>query len=188
MTDLWLRFGKCYWKMLEDLYKEIILDHARYPKYQDPLASYSIEEKAINRSCGDELTLQILLTGQKIEKISVHCSGCSICQASCSMMGESAHQKPISEIQKMISNFKDMFLKGKEDSHRFSGELEQLEALRGVLKFPIRVKCATLGWNALEQALRKLAMAKASGTGTAKEKSSEEGEGSNEHEDGTARQ
>ena len=148
--------------LIEELYKEIILEHARFPMHQEILKKITVEENAINRSCGDELTVQLYLVDRRVADVSALCSGCSICQASCSMMGQSIVNKSIEEINQLIHNFKGMFIKNSDNQKKFTGEYEELEALRGVSHFPIRVKCATLCWNALEQALKKAGKEKSS--------------------------
>ncbi len=136
----------------EDLYKEIILQHSQRPSHRGPLAGANVHESGINRSCGDELELEMILEDGRIQKIALGGKGCSIHTASGSLMAEAVEGKTVEEALQIIRDFKAMIVEQK-DVH-FHEDLEELEALRGVQKYPIRVKCATLCWNTLEQALR----------------------------------
>ena len=135
----------------EDLYKEVIVQHAGAPSHRGPLVGANVKESGVNRSCGDELELELIVKDGKIEKIALGGKGCSIHTASGSLMAEAVEGKTIAEALHIIRDFKSMLVDQK-DIH-FPEDLEELEALRGVQRYPIRVKCATLSWNTLEQAL-----------------------------------
>jgi nitrogen fixation protein NifU and related proteins len=137
----------------EDLYKEVILQHAQHPSHRGPITGANVKEAGVNRTCGDELELELIVRDGKIEKIGLTGKGCSIHTASGSMMAEAVEGKTIGEASDIITLFKGMIVENK--STKFAEDLEELEALKGVQRYPIRVKCATLSWNTLEQAIKK---------------------------------
>ncbi|EKS09346.1 Fe-S cluster assembly sulfur transfer protein SufU [Leptospira santarosai] len=137
----------------DNLYKEVILDHYQNPRFRGKLEPADLFEHGINPLCGDELELTINLNGDRIEEIRVAGKGCSISQASGSMMAESIHGKTIAEAENILSRFKNMFLEDKDP--KFDEELEDLESMESVKKIPARVKCAVLPWNTLERALAR---------------------------------
>lgn len=136
----------------DELYKEIILEHSSKPSHRHPVPDANISEEGVNRSCGDEVTLHLLVEDGKIKKIGVDGHGCSISIASSSLMADAVEGMAVQDAHALIEKFKSM-LTGDDESVEFEGDLEDLEAFKGVKKFPIRVKCATLSWNTLEQAL-----------------------------------
>jgi len=137
----------------EDLYKEVILQHSQHPSHRGPISGANVKESGVNRTCGDELELELIVHDGKIEKIGLTGKGCSIHTASGSMMAEAIEGKTLTEANEIIGLFKGMIVEQKEV--KFAEDIEELEALRGVQKYPIRVKCATLSWNTLEQAIKK---------------------------------
>ncbi|EKT85815.1 SUF system NifU family Fe-S cluster assembly protein [Leptospira santarosai] len=137
----------------DNLYKEVILDHYQNPRFRGKLEPADLFEHGINPLCGDELELTINLNGDRIEEIRVAGKGCSISQASGSMMAESIQGKTIAEAENILSRFKNMFLEDKDP--KFDEELEDLESMESVKKIPARVKCAVLPWNTLERALAR---------------------------------
>ena len=136
----------------DDLYKELILDHSQNPSYREPLSDVSVRESGVNRSCGDEVELELFIKDKTICGICVSGQGCAICMASGSMMAESVHGMTTHEASSLVEIFKAMILR--KEKVIFPEELEDLQAMQGVRKYPIRVKCATLPWNTLEQALK----------------------------------
>ena len=148
---------------LDDLYKEIILDHYRSPRNQGELDPPAHRCEGFNPLCGDEVIVFVSLIDQKIEDIRIGGQGCSISQASASMMTEIIKGKSISEAEKIIHAFKEMMdiyeseLSGEETAESSSNvDLGDLEALQGVVKYPVRIKCATLAWNTLTQSIDEL--------------------------------
>lgn len=141
---------------LEDLYREIILDHYKHPRNQGVLDDpEAIREEGFNPLCGDEVKLSILVKGDRLEDIRIDGHGCSISRSSASLMSEAVKGKDLAEVNQIIERFKAMVVGGEGvaeglDSLRTLGELA---ALQGVVKFPVRVKCATLPWNSLQNAL-----------------------------------
>ena len=151
---------------LEDLYREIILDHYRSPRNRGELEvppAHKVE--GFNPLCGDEVVLYLDVDPKTdtVRDIKIAGQGCSISQASTSMMSAAVKGRTVDEVQKLIRAFKALMsiheskLEG-EDGSDLAAELEgvrlgDLEALQGVVKFPVRIKCATLAWNTLQQAL-----------------------------------
>lgn len=138
--------------VLDDLYREVILDHYRSPRNKGTLAEYTAEVELSNPVCGDEITLYLKVVDNTIDEIRFEGRGCSISQASASMMTEAVKGKPVDEALKIISEFHGMM---KGDITADQVELGDLEALQGVAKFPVRIKCALLSWEALQQGLSK---------------------------------
>ena len=136
----------------DELYKEVILDHFENPRNFGVLNPAQIHEQGMNPLCGDELELYMNMEGDNIREISFKGKGCSISQASTSMMMEAAEGKSDKEMYDIIRRFKEMIMEDAEPD--FEGDLEDLNALNGVKKFPVRVKCAVLAWNTLEKALK----------------------------------
>jgi nitrogen fixation NifU-like protein len=156
---------------LEDLYREIILDHYRNPRNRGELpAPPAHVETGFNPLCGDEITLFVQVDGDRLADIKLTGQGCSISQSSASMMSTAVKDRPLSEVRAVIRRFKSMMsihehrLDGSEEPDEETasdGEISlgDLEALQGVVKFPVRIKCATLSWNTLAQALDELSPA-----------------------------
>jgi nitrogen fixation protein NifU and related proteins len=150
---------------LEDLYREIILDHYRNPRNRGELPSPpAFSETGFNPLCGDEITLYLQVGDGTIDDVKLTGQGCSISQSSASMMSTAVKGRSIDEARAVIRKFKSMMsihesrLDGVEsESDALAREddvkLGDLEALQGVVKFPVRIKCATLAWNTLAQAL-----------------------------------
>ncbi len=135
---------------LDALYQEIILDHFKHPrnfgKLDGPVTGVHHE----NPSCGDQLDLQVVIDAQqRIDQIKFYGRGCAISQSSASMMTELVKGKTIAEVRDAITSFIHM-LTGEGEA---KVDLGDLEALSGVKQFPVRVKCATLAWKALESCL-----------------------------------
>jgi nitrogen fixation NifU-like protein len=139
--------------LTDDLYRETILDHYHNPRNQGKIEDASAEVEGVNPLCGDELTLFLKLNDQGIvEDIKMNAHGCSINTASGSMMSEAVLGQSLEKAREIIESFKNMMLtKGEELP--LDDELEDLEALRGVKKYPVRIKCALLPWNTLLEGL-----------------------------------
>ena len=135
---------------LDELYREIILDHYRNPRHRGSLSSPSASHEGLNPLCGDEVTVELLVDGGRIADVAYNGSGCSISQSSASMMTEAISGKTLEEVKRLSGDFRSM-MRGDDDVDPES--LGDLEALSGVRKFPVRVKCATLAWHTLEEAL-----------------------------------
>jgi nitrogen fixation NifU-like protein len=153
---------------LEDLYREIILDHYRNPRNRGELAVPPAHRtEGFNPLCGDEVVVFVEVADGKVADIRIAGQGCSISQSSASMMTSAVKGKTIGEVAELTRAFKAMMsiheagLEGGEgadtDGEAPEVPLGDLEALRGVVKFPVRIKCATLSWNTLAQALEESA-------------------------------
>ena len=136
------------------LYQELILDHYRRPRNKGELEGATTSVTMKNPLCGDEVALHVLLEGDKVSDLKFSGRGCSISQASASMMTQLVKGKSAAEIKELRETFRDMVM-GTMDANDQSVEksLGSLRALSGVSRFPARVKCALLAWNALETAL-----------------------------------
>ena len=150
---------------LEDLYREIILDHYRNPRNRGELEvppAHRVE--GFNPLCGDEIVVYVDVDDGRVADLKISGQGCSISQSSASMMSSAVKGKTVDEARALIRAFKGMMSIHEQrlDAH---GEPEDvvvdepgvklgdLEALQGVVKFPVRIKCATLSWNTLAQGL-----------------------------------
>jgi nitrogen fixation NifU-like protein len=144
---------------LEDLYREIILDHYRSPRNRGELAAppaFFVE--GFNPLCGDELKIYLSVEDGIVTDVKLSGHGCSISQASSSLMSVAVKGKSIDEVRALVSRFKNMLTldEGTEAAPLTRDELRafgEIAALQGVAKFPARIKCATLAWNTLTQAL-----------------------------------
>jgi len=135
----------------------VILDHYRNPRHHHQLDQPDTTEKGTNPLCGDEIVVELGLDGDRISQVAVLGQGCSISQSSGSMMATAIVGKQIGEVRDLILRFKGMMgiTDGPDplDRARPGAVLGDLEALAGVRKFPVRIKCADLAWTTLEQAL-----------------------------------
>lgn len=143
---------------LEDLYREIILDHHRNPRNRGVLEMPpAVHAVGHNPLCGDEIDIYLQVTDGIVSDVKVGGSGCSISQSSASMMSQAVKGKPVDEVKALVRRFKGMMSIPDEDGNPIepdeSVKLGDLEALQGVVKFPVRIKCATLAWNTLLDAL-----------------------------------
>ncbi len=137
---------------LEALYRDIILDHYRSPRGVEPLASADVCSRGSNPSCGDELQVQLKIDDGKISQASISARGCAISVASSSMLTEVIEGMTLDEAVEFGENIRNM-MHGKEIPEDF--DLGDIDALKGVRKFPVRVKCAMLAWVATLEAIRK---------------------------------
>jgi nitrogen fixation NifU-like protein len=145
---------------LEDLYREIVLDHYKNPRHRGTLDSPpAVRVEGLNPLCGDEVVVYVLVQDDTVADLAIGGQGCSISQASASMMAGAVKGKTLAEVRELSHAFKALL---SIHDHEHDGEetfdhpevaLGELEALRGTVKFPSRIKCATLSWNTLEQAL-----------------------------------
>jgi len=140
--------------LLDDLYRDIILDHYHNPRGRGTLEDPDLIVEGANPLCGDELTLALKLEDGRIEQMRLDGHGCSISQASGSMMVEALQGRSLKEIEGLTGQIKAM-LKG-EPHDPLPEEMEDLESLKGVRRYPVRIKCALLAWTTLEEALAKI--------------------------------
>lgn len=135
---------------LSALYQEMILDHYRRPRNKGTLENADVSVEMKNPLCGDEIALQVTFDGDSISDVRFSGRGCSISQASASMMTQLVKGKRREEIDSLRNQFRDLMLGVPSGDEQTLGSLR---ALSGVARFPARVKCALLAWNALENAL-----------------------------------
>ena len=136
--------------LTDELYKETILDHYRSPRNRVRLRSPATAAHGYNPVCGDEIEIALQLDGETVTDVGFAGKGCSISQASASMMTEAIKGQSLADVGSIVTAFKQMMLgSGPIDEEK----LGDLEALQGVRKLPVRVKCATLAWNTLQEAI-----------------------------------
>ncbi len=159
---------------LEDLYREIILDHYRSPRNRGELESPPARRvEGFNPLCGDEIVVTLEVNDGVVSDIKIAGTGCSISQSSASLMSAAVKGKPVPEVRDLIRTFKGMMSIHESTLPAAHGNgsgptteveppepeaidvdaLGELAALQGVVKFPVRIKCATLSWNTLSQGL-----------------------------------
>ncbi len=139
---------------LGELYREIVLAHYRSSKNRARIESPDIEYDEFNPICGDQVVLQLRLHDGLIAEAGFHGQGCSISQASASMMAEALGGMSLEEAEQLSEVFRDMMY-GRSPSPKEHGRLGDLQALLGVRKFPVRIKCALLAWTALEEGIHQ---------------------------------
>ena len=134
---------------LDDLYQETILEHRRRPRNADELADPDISARAVNPFCGDEIHIQIALGGDgRVQCVGLQGVGCSINQATGSMLSDAIKGKTLDDLQALSAKFNSLMLGTGE-----SDGLGELETLEGVRQFPVRIKCALLAWSALDEGI-----------------------------------
>lgn len=138
---------------LEDLYREIILDHYKSPRNRGTLEPPAIRTEGHNPLCGDEIEVYIAVDNDIVSDIKISGQGCSISQSSASMMSAAIKGKSVTEVRALIHRFKHMMSIEDVEEPDTSAPLGDLEALQGVVKFPVRIKCAVLAWNTLAEGL-----------------------------------
>jgi nitrogen fixation NifU-like protein len=155
---------------IEDLYREIILDHYRSPRNRGELDSPPARRvEGFNPLCGDEVVLTLQVDDGIVSDIKIAGTGCSISQSSASLMSAAVKGRPVPEVRQLIRTFKGMMsihestlpqdgapdapVEAIEPGAVDVDSLGELAALQGVVKFPVRIKCATLSWNTLAQGL-----------------------------------
>jgi nitrogen fixation NifU-like protein len=136
--------------MMRELYTQVIMDHYKHPRNRGELANADLEEHLLNPLCGDEVTVYANFLDGKVADVRFSGRGCSISQASASMMTERLAGKTREEAGAEISHFKAMMV-GEEEFP----EMEDLAALKGVIQYPSRIKCATLAWTAFHTGLEE---------------------------------
>jgi len=146
---------------LDELYREVILDHYRNPRRRGSLSGDHLHADGNNPSCGDEFSLDVVVEDGVITDAAMQGQGCSISQASGSMMMDAIVGKSVADVEDLTRKFKVMMTieDGEDpvDPDRPGAALGDLEALQGVRKFPVRIKCADLAWTTLEDALTQSA-------------------------------
>jgi nitrogen fixation protein NifU and related proteins len=141
---------------LRELYQDIILDHGRHPRNFGKLDHPSHFAHGHNPLCGDKVTVYLKLDGDRIEDVRFEGRGCAISTASTSLMTEIIKGKTVEEAEQLFKTFhaKVTGAAAPDIPENLEDDLDRLEPLTGVKQFPVRVKCATLPWHAVEAALR----------------------------------
>jgi nitrogen fixation NifU-like protein len=135
---------------LDDLYRDVVLDHYRSPRGREQITEPDVRQEGFNPVCGDEVVVALSLDGGEIREAQVKSRGCAISVASGSMMAEMLPGRTREEIERVSEAFR-MMLHGAEVPPDL--DVGDLDALRGVSRFPVRIKCAMLPWMTLQQAL-----------------------------------
>jgi nitrogen fixation NifU-like protein len=137
--------------LFDDLYRELLLEHYRRPRRRGRLESATHRASGMNPVCGDEVSIELRMNGDVVEDVAFEGQGCSISQASASMLSERVSGKAAGEAREVQAAFEAMLVNGAPPSSL----LGDLEAFEGVAKFPVRVKCALLPWKVLAQGLEQ---------------------------------
>lgn len=140
---------------LDDLYREIILDHYKSPRNRGTLPPPAVHAVGHNPLCGDEIEIFLDVRDGIVTDVKVSGQGCSISQSSASMMSQAVKGKPVADVRALVHRFRQMMSieEASDDAPTTEVRLGDLEALQGVVKFPVRIKCAVLAWNTLTDAL-----------------------------------
>ena len=141
-------------KALGDLYTEVIGEHSRSPENKGELAAATVRERGHNPSCGDEITLELLIEGDIIKDAAFTGVGCAISQASTDIMIDLMRGKTVEEAQRLTQLFTSMIKREVTDDTALE-ELDEAIALKNISNMPARVKCAVLAWHTLEDVLKK---------------------------------
>ena len=145
--------------MLDDLYKEVILDHYKNPRNKRELPGAEHTCRKNNPLCGDEITIHAHLDDGRVAEVTFEGQGCSISQASASMLTEAVSGKSVDEAAFLTEELRSMMQGGADPDEE---EFCDLIALRGVVKYPVRIKCAVLAWDVFQEALSEAGTSTAS--------------------------
>ena len=137
---------------MRDLYQEVILDHNQSPRNSGELETYTVKRNGDNPLCGDNIILYLVIEDDIVKDIKFKGEGCAITMSSTSMMTERVIGKKIEEVEELFEQFHSMLTEEDADY----GNLEKLKVFEGVKKFPARVKCATLPWHTMHNAIEKM--------------------------------
>lgn len=138
----------------DDLYREIILDNYKSSKNRRKIESADHHQEGVNPSCGDDVELYVNVDGDAVREVTYDGVGCSICMASANMLCEALDGVSVEEASSLLKQVKGMLTRSEDPE--FPESAAEIEALQGVRKFPVRVKCALLAWNTLGQILDEI--------------------------------
>lgn len=138
---------------LDELYRDVILEHFKHPSHAGELPDATVKVDGANPLCGDELTMYLQLDHDRIAQVRFRGKGCAISQAASSMLAAQLEGQTVRGAGQLIDAMKGL-MQGKDPDP--SVDLGDLEALAGVRKFPVRIKCAALSWNVVEQGLAEV--------------------------------
>ena len=136
---------------LDELYRDLILDHYRNPRNKGDLEDATVVAQGLNPSCGDEIRIALTINDGRLTAVRFAGQGCSISQSSASMLTDQTAEQPIDRVRTLARNVQHMLTDETFDLDAV--DVGDLEALQGVARFPVRIKCALLAWKVLEQAL-----------------------------------
>ncbi|MBA3670797.1 MAG: SUF system NifU family Fe-S cluster assembly protein [Gemmatimonadaceae bacterium] len=139
---------------LQELYQSIILDHNRRPKNYGSLEGATARAEGRNPLCGDEVNVELRVTDDTIEDVRFTASGCAVSRASASIMTQVVKGKSRGEVERLFTRFHDLVTGKLKPDEAESRRLGEMAAFSGVSRFPVRVKCASMPWHTLRQALR----------------------------------
>ena len=146
----------------DELYRDLILDHYRNPRNKGALNDPGVVVEGFNPSCGDEVTVALRMDDGALDAVRFRGSGCSISQSSASMLTEEIAGRPVDEVRALSRAVQQMLTDEGFDLE--ATDVGDLEALSGVARFPVRIKCALLAWKVLDQALQEVTGAGPDGT------------------------
>lgn len=138
---------------LDDIYSEIILEHSRSKKNRKTIKNPTVTLKGVNPSCGDDISLELIIDDGKIIDGSFSGEGCAISQASTSIMLDLIRGKSLKDIKELLEIYIDMIVNKEEDSEKLD-KLEDAIAFQNISNMPARVKCALLSWRTLEEEIK----------------------------------
>ena len=150
------------------LYGDLIMEHFRNPRNRDPIDSAQLEAAEFNPFCGDRVELQLGLDArERVNRVSARSEGCSIIQASASMLSDSLDGMTLEQVHGLAERFRTMMLAGAQgDPPRPDEDLGNLQALEVVRQYPVRIKCALLPWTALQVGLERYRAGRADSAGS----------------------
>lgn len=141
---------------LGDLYTEVVMQYSRSQKHRHPLEHPDVTARGVNPSCGDDISLELKVNDEIIEKVAILGSGCAISEASAAIMADLIEGKSTTEANQLAELFLGMIRKAVTDESELE-ELQDALALQNISNMPARVKCAVLAWHTLKEALKKCA-------------------------------
>ena len=139
---------------LQELYQSIILDHNRRPKNYGALEGANHRAEGRNPDCGDEVKVELAMTGDRIDDVKFTSAGCAVSRAAASIMTQKVKGKSRAEVDRLFATFHDLVTGKMRPTEQEARDLGELAAFSGVARFPIRVKCASMPWHTLQAALR----------------------------------
>ncbi len=140
---------------LEELYREVIIDHSRRPRHFHVMEDADAQAEGFNPFCGDRVTVYVKRGEDVLREVSFQGKGCAICMASASIMTQAVRGRAMADAEHLFDWFHALLTADDPSMDPPDEQAEQLAVLAGVRQFPIRVKCATLAWHALRNAMRE---------------------------------
>jgi nitrogen fixation NifU-like protein len=140
---------------LQELYQSIILDHNRRPKNYGALEGANHRAEGRNPDCGDEVKVELAMTGDRIDDVRFTSAGCAVSRAAASIMTQNVKGKTRAEVERLFATFHELVTGKLRPTEQEARGLGELAAFSGVARFPIRVKCASMPWHTLQAALRE---------------------------------